>query len=115
MPGQMVDCKKGQTMNGGDGFRRHHADNDAADQTGTGRCRHTIQLIKLDSAFRHGLLDYPVNILKMSAGGDFRNDAAERPMIVFLGQHNVRQYSVVRLVRIVNHRSCSFVTTGFNS
>ncbi len=108
---QMVDGDERFICCKGDRLGRHGADQHTADQTGAGGCGDTVQVIKADAGILHRPGDDMIGLVKMGARRDFRDNAAERAMIVDLRQHDVGQDAPV----VVHDGGGGLVTTGFNS
>ena len=71
---EMIDSKKRQTVDQSNGLGCHHADNHAPDQTGPGGHSNGIKITKRPPPPFHGRLYNRVNMVKMGARRNFRDD-----------------------------------------
>ena len=108
---QMVDRHQRQSVDEGDGFCRHHADQHAADQPRPARRGDSVEIRKPDPGLFHRPLDDSVHVIEVAARGNFRHDAAIGAMFVDLREHDVGQDAAV----FPDHRGCGFVAGGFNA
>jgi hypothetical protein len=67
----------------------HHADEDAADETGPAGGGHRGEIAEADARLRQRPHDDAVEMIEMGARRHFRHDAAERPMLRQLRQHHI--------------------------
>jgi hypothetical protein len=90
---------------------RRIADEEGADQTGTPRRRHGVQVTHPHAGLMQGLLDDDRHLLDVCARRDLRNDAAELRMELGLGRDHVRQ----DLASAAQHRDRGFVARRFDA
>ena len=111
VPLQVVDCKKRQVMDSGNGLGRGHPDQEAADETRPGGGGDAVQLSEFDLRFGQGLGNQAVDVVKVGSCRDLGYDAAEGAVFIDLGQHPVG-YDVAFAI---DDGGGGFVATGFNS
>ena len=101
--------RKGQSLGGG------QADDDAADQAGSGRRRHAVELADRHFRALQGLGDDGVDGIDMGAGRDFRHDAAIDGMLLRLRQDHVGQDMSASVGQALDHRGGRFVASGLDA
>ena len=94
---QVIDRKQRLMVGQRDRLRGGQADDQAADQARAGSGGDAVQIAKRHLRFSHRLADDVIERLHMGACGDFRHHAAERRMLVDLGQHHIGQNRALRL------------------
>ena len=111
MPFEVVDGDKRFGVRRGDRLGGHHADDDAADQSRAACRGDAVEIAERDAGIGHGARDDAVEIVEVGARGDFRHDAAIRPVLVELRQHDVGQDRPV----VANDRGGGFVAACFDA
>lgn len=84
---EVVDGDEGDFLGGGNGFARHHADHDAADQPWAAGGGDAVELFKFEFCFVHGGLDEGVKVIDVGARGEFGYDAAKGFVLFELGEN----------------------------
>ncbi len=73
---QMVDGDERFGLRHGDGLGGHDADQQSADQTGSGGCRHRVDVVERQAGLVQGLLDQAIEGIDMGARGNLGHNAA---------------------------------------
>ncbi len=108
---QVIDRDERDVPRRGDCLGGHDADDDAADQAGAAGHRDPVEILERDAGLVAGPGDDRIKVLEMRARGDLRDDPAERPVVVELAEHDVRQDRPVA----VHDRGGRLVAAGFDS
>ncbi len=111
---QMIDRDQRRVVHQRDGFRRGETDDDAADQSGTGRRGDAAEVAESDAGFFHRGADNPVEHVDMGARSDLGHDAAERRMLVNLRAHDVGQNPPRPVAQPLDHGGGGFVAGGLD-
>jgi len=112
---EMIDGDERDFARAGDGLGGGDADHHAPDQTGPAGRGDGGERTPTDPRPFQGARDQPVDVVEMGARRYFRHDAAERPMLGFLGQDFVGQHAAPGVLGVADHRRRRFVATGFDA
>ena len=112
---QMVDRDQRLAVRERDRFGHGQADDDAADQAGTGRRGDAVERGKGVVRIAHCLGDDGIECLDMRAGGNFRHDAAERGMLVDLRENHVGQNAAVARLGPFDQGSARLIAGRLNA
>jgi hypothetical protein len=81
---EVIDRHQGLVIDEGDRFGGGQPHDHAADQAGTGRRCHTVELVVALAGLCHGLADDEIERLNVGARGNFRHHAAEGRVLIDL-------------------------------
>src|SRR5690554_7009950 len=87
---EMIDRDERLVAHGCNRFGSHHSYHDPTNQTGACRGRHGVERVEVDTCFDQRLFDEAIYALQMTARSDFRYDAPIEPMLVKLGENQIR-------------------------
>ena len=107
----MVHRDIGQVVRDRDPLGELAADDQPADQSGTGTRRDTAKVAEAESGARHDAADLLGQECQMRAGGDLRHHAAIGRVLALLAQHRLRQHAAM----LVEHRRRRLVARGLDA
>jgi hypothetical protein len=112
---QMIDAHQRALAHEGDRFRGRDADQEAADQAGSGRHRHRVETGKVDASLAHGLADDLVQAFHVCARGNLRHDAAVAAMLLPLRPHHVGKDASAAVHTALDDGGCRLVATRLDA
>ena len=112
---EVIDGDERLLVHHGDGLRRSEADDDAADQAGSGRRRDAVEGLEARARLRHGARDHEIERFDVGARRNLGHDAAERRMFLDLRQHQIGAHRGGAVVEAFDDRRRRFVAGRFNS